>query len=202
MSQRPLSLHATHTTCFEVARNSAQRPPVLVVRIRRSAAACLRADRDQRVPQPAFLSSPRDLLASNPRAFAQWLDTSRPEPVSAQDKARLLSMLPAEGEVINLDDSVRRKLAGLGGLLQWTDRDSVYEIKAVENPFARIVIYERTAILISETVLTLLDAGNYRPWWPTKSGTNMSMTITSARSRREIVADSRIWNFCAMPSAS
>lgn len=108
--------------------------------------------------QPAFLSSPRDLLASNPRAFAQWLDTGRPEPVSAQDKARLLSKLPAEGEVINLDDSVRRKLAGLSRLLQWTDRDSVYEIKVVDNPFARIVIYERTAILISETVLTLLDA--------------------------------------------
>ena len=70
----------------------------------------------------------------------------------------MLSMLPAEGEVINLDDSVRRKLAGLSRLLQRTERDSVYEIKVTEVPFARVALHERTAILISETVLTLLDA--------------------------------------------
>jgi hypothetical protein len=108
--------------------------------------------------QTAFLSSPRELLATDPRAFAQWLNTNRPEPVSAQHKARMLSMLPAEGEVINLDDSVRRKLAGLSQLLQRTERDSVYEIKVIDVSFERVALYERTAILISETVFTSLDA--------------------------------------------
>ena len=108
--------------------------------------------------QTAFLSSPRELLATDPLAFAQWLDTNRPKPVSRQHKAHLLSKLPAKGEVINLDDSVRRKLAGLSRLLQRTERDSVYAIKVIDVPFARVTLYERTAILISKTVFTLLDA--------------------------------------------
>ena len=108
--------------------------------------------------QTAFLSSPRELLATDPRAFAQWLDTNRPKPVSAQHKARMLSMLPAKGEVIDLDDSARWKLAGLSRLLQRTEWDSVYELKVIDVPFARVGTYERTAILISESVFTLLDS--------------------------------------------
>jgi hypothetical protein len=49
--------------------------------------------------QTAFLSSPRELLATDPRAFAHWLDTNRPKTVSADQKAAILSSLPREGEV-------------------------------------------------------------------------------------------------------
>jgi hypothetical protein len=40
------------------------------------------------------LSNPRDLLATEPGAFARLLETARPTPVSAGEKARILSSLP------------------------------------------------------------------------------------------------------------
>ena len=95
-------------------------------------------DRDQRERTDGLLVVTTGVAGDGPRAFAQWLDTNRPTPVSAQHKARMLSMLPAEGEVINLDESVRRKLAGLSRSLQRTERDSVYEIKVTDVPFARV----------------------------------------------------------------
>ena len=48
--------------------------------------------------QSAFLSSPKELLATDPRAFAQWLETNRRKPVSADQKARILKVLPSQGE--------------------------------------------------------------------------------------------------------
>jgi hypothetical protein len=82
--------------------------------------------------------SPSELLATDPSAFAQWLEAERPEPVSAQDKAHILHMLPVEGEVINHSDAGRRKLAALGQLLRATGHDSQYEIKVIDIPQARI----------------------------------------------------------------
>ena len=107
--------------------------------------------------QPAFLSSPRDLLATDPRAVVQWLDANRPKPVPAPDRAVFLSRLPAEGEVVDFDESARRKLDGLTRFLERTERGSVYEIKVVDLAFARLATYEGTAILVSQAVLTLLD---------------------------------------------
>ena len=66
--------------------------------------------------------------------------------------------LPEKGEVTKLNASARRKLAALGPLLRATGRDSVYEIKVVDVPLARIGLYERTVLLISETALTLVEA--------------------------------------------
>ena len=48
------------------------------------------------------------VAGDDPRAFAQWLDKPAQTGVSTGQGASS-SMLPAEGEVINLDDSVRRK---------------------------------------------------------------------------------------------
>jgi hypothetical protein len=107
--------------------------------------------------QPAFLSSPRDLLATDPSAVVQWLDANRPKPVPAPNRAVFLSRLPAEGEVVDFDESARRKLAGLTRFLERAERGSVYEIKVVDLAFARLATYERTAILVSQAVLTLLD---------------------------------------------
>ena len=108
--------------------------------------------------EPAYLSSPSDLLETSPRAFAQWLQTNRPRPVSASDRTRILANLPATGEITDLDASSLSKLATLKPLLQAIGRDSTYEVKVIDPPFARIGLLERTVVLIPETALTLLEA--------------------------------------------
>ena len=110
-------------------------------------------------PQPAWpLSNSRNLLATDPNAFVRFLETARPEPVSAENKARALSTLPEEGEVTNLNASARQKLAALAKVLRATGRESVYEIKVIAVPQAGVGLYARAVILISEPALTLLDA--------------------------------------------
>ncbi len=104
------------------------------------------------------LTNPRDILATDPGVFALLLETSRPAPASAVEKARTLSTLPEKGEVTKLNASARRKLAALAPLLRATGRDSVYEIKVVDIPVARIGLFERTVVVISEPALTLVDA--------------------------------------------
>jgi hypothetical protein len=108
--------------------------------------------------QTVNLASPQELVATDPHAFARWLETDRPGPVSAEDKARILRTLPPKGEVTNLDARARRKLAALSHVLRATGREAVYEIKVVDVPVARVGLYERTVVLISETALTLLEA--------------------------------------------
>ena len=73
------------------------------------------------------VSNPRDILATDPGAFALLLESSRPAPASAVEKARTLSTLPEKGEVTKLNASARRKLAALAPLLRATGRDAVYE---------------------------------------------------------------------------
>ena len=66
--------------------------------------------------------------------------------------------LPSKGEVTNLDDAGRQKLAALKQLLQATDRGSVYEVKVTDVAYARIVVFERSVILISKSAFMLLGA--------------------------------------------
>jgi len=103
-------------------------------------------------------STPRGLLAMECRAFLEWLESARPEPVTAHAKARALSALPAEGQIGLLNDSQRQKLAAVRTLLSATGRDGAYEIKVVDIPMARVGVYERAAILISEHALIVLEA--------------------------------------------
>jgi hypothetical protein len=103
------------------------------------------------------LTTSQNLLATDPNAFGRFLETDRPAPVSAEDKARVLSTLPLEGEVTNFSASARQKLAALTKMLRATGRESVYEIKVIDVPQAGIGLYARAVILISEPALTLLD---------------------------------------------
>ena len=104
------------------------------------------------------LTTSQNLLAADPNVIARFLETARPAPVSSEDKARALTMLPLEGVVTQLNASARQKLAALTTLLRATGRESVYEIKVVAVPQAGIGIYARAVILISEPTLTLVDA--------------------------------------------
>lgn len=108
----------------------------------------------QRLP----LSNSQNLLAMDPGAFARFLKTAWPAPVSAEDKARAVGSLPEEGEVTTLNASARQKLAALTRLLRATERESVYEIKVIDVPQAAIGLHARAVILISEAALTLVDA--------------------------------------------
>jgi hypothetical protein len=101
--------------------------------------------------------TPRELLATDPRVFTDWLDTHRPPSVSPGEKARILADLPSKGEITNLDDAGRQKLAALRQLLQATDRGSVYEVKVTDVAYARIVVHERSVILIAKSAFMLLD---------------------------------------------
>jgi hypothetical protein len=118
------------------------------------------ADASQERPpqQTVPLSNSQNLLAMDPRAFAQFLKAARPAPVSAEDKARVMSSLPEEGEVTKVNAAARQKLAGLVDVLRANERASVYEIKVIAVPQAAIGIHGRAVILISEAALTLLDA--------------------------------------------
>jgi hypothetical protein len=104
------------------------------------------------------LSNSQNLLAMEPSAFARFLKTARPTPVSAENKARVLNSLPEKGEVTNLNAAGRQKLAALVDVLRATERASVYEIKVIAVPQAAVGLHGRAVILISEAALTLLDA--------------------------------------------
>jgi hypothetical protein len=106
--------------------------------------------------QNGLPSSSRELLATDPRAFVQWLESNRPDPISAQQKAAILSSLPRTGEVKSFGGSSRRKLAGLNAFLRQTGHDRSFEIKVIDVAGARIVLYERTLVLIAEPAFNLL----------------------------------------------
>ena len=105
------------------------------------------------------LTTSQDLLATDPVAFGRFLEAARPAPVSAEDKARVLSTLPVEGEVIGFSAPGRQKLAALTKVFRATGRESVYEIKVIDVPQAAIGLHGRAVLLISQAALTLLDAG-------------------------------------------
>jgi len=113
---------------------------------------------DHSAHEVAPLTTSQNLLAADPTAVARFLETARPAPLSAEDRARAVSALPLEGEVTDFSGSTRRKLAALNDVLRATGRESVYEIKVIDVPQAAVALYARAVILVSETVLTLLDA--------------------------------------------
>ena len=114
---------------------------------------------EERFPQQTLpFSNSHNLLAMDPSAFALSLKTARPMPVSAVDKARVLSSLPEEGEVTTLNAAGRRKLAALDDMLRRTGRERVYDIKVITVPQAAVGLHARAVLLISEAALTLVDA--------------------------------------------
>jgi hypothetical protein len=107
--------------------------------------------------QTSMLSTPQHLLKTDPRVFAEWLETERPQAVPAQDRAQILGTLPTKGEVTNLNDAARLKLSAIRELLRATGRESAYEIKVIDVPMARIGLFERSVLLISQNALALTD---------------------------------------------
>ncbi len=97
------------------------------------------------------------LLRTDANTFWPDLDRSRPPSVSPEFKAAVLATLPSHGEIRNLKEPARRKLAAAVEILRMHQRDSVYEIKVIDVPNAFIGLHARTVLLISAAALNLLS---------------------------------------------
>jgi hypothetical protein len=98
----------------------------------------------------------------DPVALARLLAESRPAPVTAAVRAHVLAGLPKQGEVENLDDGDRRKLAALAPVLEAAQRGSVYAIKVIDVPHAFVGLYARTVLLITLPALRLMTEDELR----------------------------------------
>ena len=98
----------------------------------------------------------------DPLALARLVDESRPTPVSAAVRAQVLAELPTKGQVRNLDDGERRKLAELAAVLEVAQRESVYAIKVIDVPHAFVGLHERTVVLITRSALRVMSADELR----------------------------------------
>jgi hypothetical protein len=107
--------------------------------------------------QSKFLTSPRELLAMDPRAFIEWLDSNRPKPMTPEERSWIFGSLPRQGKRTHFDASARQKVAGMHAFLRAAGHDSTHEILVVEAPQVRIAIYARRVILVPEPALTLLE---------------------------------------------
>ena len=77
--------------------------------------------------QSGFLASPRELLAMDPPAFAEWLDSNRSKPMAEEERARIFGSLPRQGRRTHFDAAGRQKLAGMQAFLRAAGHDSMYE---------------------------------------------------------------------------
>jgi hypothetical protein len=93
----------------------------------------------------------------DPLALARLLDERRPAPVTPAVRAHVLAGLPKQGEVQDLDDGERRKLAALAPVLEAAQRGSVYAIKVIDVPHAFVGLHARTVLLISRPALGLMS---------------------------------------------
>jgi predicted Zn-dependent protease len=98
------------------------------------------------------------LLSTDPNTFWLNLDRSRPPAVTADFKDRVLHDLPEKGEIKDLSEPARRKLASLGKILRLHQRELVYEIKVIDVPHAFVGLHARSVLLISEPALNLLNS--------------------------------------------
>ena len=124
--------------------------------------------------QIVALTTSQNLLATDPNALARFLETARPKPVSSEDKARVLSTLPPEGEVTDLSASARRKLAALNELLRTSGRESAYEIKVVDVPQAGLACMRDPSFSSRKPHSPCWMRTNSRPRWPTRWGMGTS----------------------------
>lgn len=81
-----------------------------------------------------------------------------PPRLSAELRARIVASLPAEGEVTALTANQREKLDAVTPVLKAHGREGDYLVKVVRARQARLAIYARSVVLITDTALRLLSA--------------------------------------------
>jgi Zn-dependent protease with chaperone function len=85
-------------------------------------------------------------------------DSVRPAPVSDAERGRSLAMLPAEGDLRDLNTAQRRKVAAVWRVIALHQREAVYVIKVIAVPQAAVALHDRAVLLVSQPALDLLDA--------------------------------------------
>src|SRR5262245_25373718 len=106
----------------------------------------------------AYESALRFFRSLPPGDIGDALRAVRPVAPSAEGRARALSALPAQGELIPTADEVRH-LAGLQSVLMFHDRSEAVTIKIIDRPRAEAGLYARSILLISRRALRLLSVG-------------------------------------------
>ncbi len=81
----------------------------------------------------------------------------RPSPISPNERARALAVLPAEGE-LPPDAKERAKLSALEVVLVYHERQRLFEIKVIDVPQAVVGLHQRAVLLISRPALRFLSA--------------------------------------------
>lgn len=96
--------------------------------------------------------------ALDPVAITRDLDYRRPAAIGSEERAAILRSLPPQGQVrqLNLDDT--HKLEGLGGVLRFHDRQTVYTVIVVDLPQARIGLFDKSVVMVSLPALRRLTA--------------------------------------------
>ena len=85
------------------------------------------------------------------------MQRARPVPVSSEVRLRILASLPTAGEITDLDRSAQSKLAALRDVFRAVGRESVFEVKVVNLPYAAIGLHARAVVIITAPSLELLD---------------------------------------------
>jgi hypothetical protein len=80
-----------------------------------------------------------------------------PAPISPDERARALAVLPAEGE-LPPDAKERAKLSALEALLVYHERQGLFDIKVIDVPQAVVGLHQRAVLLISRPALRFLSA--------------------------------------------
>jgi hypothetical protein len=90
--------------------------------------------------------------------IVERFDSVRPAPLSPAEREDVLAKLPPEGDVLDLDETQRKKLAAARRVLELHGREAVYAVKVIEVPQAAVALHARAVVLVSEPALDLLDA--------------------------------------------
>jgi hypothetical protein len=89
--------------------------------------------------------------------IVERFESGRPGSVSPAERERALATLPSDGDVRDLDERQRRKLASARRVLQLNGRDATYELKVIAVPQAAVALHARAVLLVSAPALALLE---------------------------------------------
>ena len=116
----------------------------------------------------------------------------RPSPISPDERARALAVLPAEGE-LPPDAKERAKLSALEALLVYHERQGLFDIKVIDVPQAVVGIHQRAVLLIYRPGCDL-SASEFQALVAHGSATNISGRIMRTRARGTTDGGVRSWS--------
>jgi len=108
------------------------------------------------MPDRPAVKALRFFEAMRTRDVGEVLRRLRPQPIGAEQRARVLAALPKRG-ALPLNWYERPKLAMLEPVLAYHERAGIFETKVFDAPEAIVALHERTVLLFSRQTLRLLS---------------------------------------------